>query len=396
MLVSTLLQDVNGADPQNYLQGQDEAGQGERARIAGQLDRIENKVDRLVLDRPPPLPSKGQSPPGSPGSVSSTSTARPVTPPLMQDAVAQQLDDMRRLIGTVIGQNNDILQNRRSFDVDLPPTNPALRRLEDLLRRALHRLGDSDIMEEDGINKYPDHPDDRRSASGKGEGSWYEGGDSIYSSEFKSKYMGPEGSLSQEAHHELFGGPSPVPSELLDPYAASPDFDENFAMHNLPPETPPSDFAAPRTTLPPHLANHLRGQRPPPVHMSSKSESMYTEDAYPEEQTPSETPEDQRPIPVHPPQHDDDDMTTSYGEEEETPRGPVRQLPPPVPVDLPTPVQSQENIQMHGLPGQGPAVQPGYPGASGFAGLPPPPGVQGMARPSMPRIAGVRDPISTT
>jgi hypothetical protein len=51
---------------------------------------------------------------------------------------------------------------------------------------------------------------------------------------------------------------------------------------------------------------------------------------------------------------------------------------------------------LHGLPGQGPAVRPGYPGASGFANLPPPPGMQNMPRPSMPRIAGVRDPISTT
>jgi hypothetical protein len=307
---------------------------------------------------------------------------------MMQDAVAQQLADMRHLIGTVIGQNNDIMQNnRRSFEVDLPPTNPALRRLEDLLRRALYRLGDSDIMEEDGIPKYPEHSDEIKSRSGKEEGSWYGGGDSIYSSEFKAKYMGPEGSLSHEAQHELYGGPSPVPSELLDPYAASPEFDEEFAMHNLPPETPPSDFAAPRTTLPPHLMDHLRGHRPQPAPMSSKSksETVYTEDAYPEVSTP-ESPGDQRPIPIRPPSHDDDDMTTSYGDEE-PPRDPARRLPPPEPVNLPTPVQSQENFQMHDQSGPGP---------SGFAGMPPPPGVQGMARPSMPRIAGVRDPISTT
>jgi len=381
-------------DHQNYMQGQGEVSHGERARIATQLDRIEGKVDRLVLDRPPPLPSKGQSPPGSPGSVSSTSTARPVTPPMMQDAVAQQLADMRHLIGTVIGQNNDIMQNRRSFDVDLPPTNPALRRLEDLLRRALYRLGDSDIMEEDGMPKYAEHPDETKTRSAKEEGSWYGGGDSIYSSEFKAKYLGPDGSLSHEAQHELYGGPSPVPSELLDPYAASPDFDEGFAMQNLPPETPPSDFAAPRTTLPPHLMDHLRGHRPQAARVSSKSETVYTEDAYPEEPTP-ESPGDQRPIPIRPPSHDDDDMTTSYGDEE-PPREPARKLPPPARVDLPTPVQSQENIQMHGQSGPGPSMQPGYPGASGFAGMPPPPGVQGMARPSMPRIAGVRDPISTT
>jgi len=378
------------------MQGQDEAQHGERARMASQLDRIESKVDRLVLDRPPPLPSKGQSPPGSPGSVSSTSTARPITPPIMQDAVAQQLADMRNLIGTVIGQNHDILQNRRSIDIDLPSTNPALRRLEDLLRRALYRLGDSDIMEEDDIPKYSDHQSELRSRSGKEEGSWYEGGDSIYSSEFKAKYLGPEGSLSHEAQHELYGGPSPVPSELLDPYAASPDFDEEFAMHNLPPETPPSDFAAPRTTLPAHLADHLRGHHRPQqtARVSSKSETVYTEEVYEEGPTP-ETPADQRPIPIRPPSHDDDDMTTSYGDED-PPRDPARRLPPPAPVDLPTPVQSQENIQMHGQSGPGPSMQQGYPGASGFAGLPPPPGVQGMARPSMPRIAGVRDPISTT
>lgn len=315
----------------------------------------------------------------------------------MQDAVAQQLDDMRRLLGTVIGQNNDILQNRRSYEVDLPPANPGLKRLEDLLRRALYRLGDSDMMDEDGLFKDPSQKEDEMTTSGK-EGSWYEGGGSIYSGEFRPKYEVPNGSLSNEAHRRLLGGPSPIPSELLDPYAESPDFDAEFAITQLPPATPPSDFVAPRTTLPPQLADHLRNNRQHPQHpMQATVESVYTEDAYSEDDHETSPPSEVlAPIPIRPrPAEDDDDATTSYGEDEIA-RGPARQLPPPAPVDLPTPVGSRENVHMHGSgPGPGPSIRPGYP-ANQYAGLPPPPGMGQMPRPSMPRIAGQRDPISTT
>ena len=50
-----------------------------------------------------------------------------------------------------------------------------------------------------------------------------------------------------------------------------------------------------------------------------------------------------------------------------------------------------------GPSGYGPGMRPpmGGPGMMG-PGMPPPPGMSGMGRPALPRIAGVRDPISTT
>jgi hypothetical protein len=327
------------------------------------------------------------------------STARPITPPLMPDAVAQQFEDMRRLLGTVIGQNNDIMQARRSYDVDLPPSGPGFRRLEDLLRRALYRLGDSDVMEEDGMDKYPDETGDLRAPSESArEGSWYRGGGSIYSSEFKTKYGAPDGSYTSEHKRRLRGRASPVPSELLDPYIDSPEFDEDFAMQNLPPETPPSDYVAPKMSLPPHLATHLRNQRQQePAPVPYRPESVQTEEMYPSEPPLPETPRDQTPVPYHPPLEQEDSMS-QYTEDDQG-RGQGRQMPPPQPVDLPTPVGSKENLNL-GNSGQGPSFRPGYsgqPGMSmGMGGLPHPPGMTEMPRPSMPRIAGVRDPISTT
>lgn len=312
----------------------------------------------------------------------------------MPDAVAQQLDDMRRLLGTVIGQNNDLMQARRSYDVDLPPSGPGMRRIEDLLRRALYRLGDSDVMEEDGLNKYPADLGDLLTPSTPGrEGSWYRGGNSIYSSEFDPRYGAPDGSYTSEHAKRIRGKASPAPSDLLDPYVGSPEFDEDFAMQNLPPETPPSDFVAPKTMLPPHLADHLRGQRPQPRPQTPRAESVYTEEAYPSEPQLPETPKHQTPVPYHPSAPPTDDMTV-YSDDDQR-RGPARPMPPPQPVDLPTPVGSKENYNIGG-PAPGPAVRPGFPGASGIGGMPPPPGIAEMARPSLPRIAGVRDPISTT
>lgn len=318
----------------------------------------------------------------------------------MPDAVAQQFEDMRRLLGTVIGQNNDIMQARRSYDVDLPPTGPGFRRLEDLLRRALYRLGDSDIMEEDGLDKYPDEYEGLRAQSESAkEGSWYRGG-SIYSSEFKTKLRGPDGSYTSEHNRRMRGKASPVPSELLDPYIDSPEFDEDYAMQNLPPETPPSDYVAPKMSLPPHLANHLRNQRhhEEPIPIPYRPASVQTEEMYPSEPPLPETPRDQTPVPYHPPLEPEEDSMSQYTDGQQD-RAQGRPMPPPQPVDLPTPVGSKENLNLGNF-GQGQSFRPGYPGQQGMGmgmgGLPHPPGMTEMPRPSLPRIAGVRDPISTT
>ena len=112
-----------------------------------------------VRDRPPPVPSKDDddSPPGSPSSISTASTLRPVTPPtLPHEALNQQFDDMRRLMGTLIGKTNDLaseVARSRSYEVDMSPRGPGMRRIEDLLRRALLRLGDSEFLDEYNLER---------------------------------------------------------------------------------------------------------------------------------------------------------------------------------------------------------------------------------------------------
>jgi hypothetical protein len=302
----------------------------------------------------------------------------------MQDAVAEQLDDMRRLLGTVIGQQNDFLQNRQDL-------SPRQRRMEDMLRRVLYRMGDE--LPED----YNDGGHIEEIGSPDKVGSWYKGNDgSIYSAEIRPKYKTPGGSPSSTERRRQSGRPSPIPSELLDPYGGSPDFDDDLAIDGLPLSRPPSDYILPAKTIPPHMAGHLqRHQNNEPQHPTqARVESVYTEEAYSEDRTspPSEM---QPPIPMRPPPPLDDDEHSSSYDEFEIARNPARPLPPPKPVDLPTPVGSRENLNMHGS-GPGPSIRPGYPGMSQYGNLPPPPGVAQMPRPSMPRIAGQRDPISTT
>jgi hypothetical protein len=351
---------------------------------------------------------------------------------IIPDAIAQQFDDMRRLLGTVIGQNNNLLEEveqRRSYDVEIPLHNPSLRRIEDLLRRALLNLGDSDIAEQMGRPRkndrdydddddgypFPRQPLSAKSPSTK-HGSFYRGGDSLYSEELNPKVRAPPGSETSTMKRNR-GGPSPIPDSLLNGSVGDPDFDEDWAMQNLVPETPPSDYIPPRAAIPPYLTDHLRGQkratpqatprpqpRPTPQQpyrepSPSPPPSVYTEDMHPEsEQGDQPLPEsddgrDQTPVPYHQDQQPQEEG--SIYTEDEYQRDPARRLPPPQPVDLPTPVGSQRNFPPYPSgPSAGPtaSMRPQYPGMM----RPMPPGMSEMPRPSMPRIAGVRDPISTT
>lgn len=100
--------------------------------------------------------------------------------------------------------------------------------------------------------------------------------------------------------------------------------------------------------------------------------------------------EDQPPIPYR--QEDRYPSEDGQYSEEEGDRGPSRRLPPPQPVDLPTPVRSPSQFphQQFSQQGQPMNMRPPFPGGM------PPPGMGEVPRPSLPRIAGVRDPISTT
>ena len=423
----------------NYLQGQDTARRGEDTRLASQLDRIENKVGQIAetlpslsaeRERPPPVPSKydDRSPPSSPSSVSSTaSTARPVTPPplVLPESLMNQLSDMRNLLGTVIGQNNDLrdeMNRRRSYEVELPPQDPRFRRLEDLLRRALLHLGDTDIAEElDRIPSHPSHPitpGGPRAYDANGrpiedeypEGSMYEGGGSIYSDEFNPKVKAPVNSVTSD-YARRQNGFSPVPSSLLDGSLGDPEFDDEFAIQNLPSEIPPSPYRSRHVQVPQALSNLRRKAAPPPP--APREPSIQEEEEYYEEPEPSPEPpveEPQAPTPVSevtqplprspsvqsPVPYRDEVPQEPEGDqwdEEDDPGRSARRLPPPLPVDLPTPVRSPRDMP------QGPPVPP-FSGPAPFRpwhpGGPTGPGYAEYPRPSLPRAAGVRDPISTT
>ncbi|WVN89721.1 uncharacterized protein L203_104951 [Cryptococcus depauperatus CBS 7841] len=424
----------------NFLQGQEMAKQGQTTRVSSQLDRIELKVNQIaenqtVLARDQPTHSdinEESTPPSSPSSTcseSSTETARPVTPPplLIPEVINQQFDDLRNLLGTLIGRQEDLLgkQNlmareldrRRSIDVELPSRGPGLSRLEDLLKRVLNRVGDSEFVDEFSMH------DEKKTQSflstpkpsSTQDGSIYEGGDSVYSDEFNNRGLrAPANSMTSEYKRRRHG----PPSSLTESEIPSPEFDEEFALSGLPPDTPPEEYIrrqpinqpkfmrqtprqpAPAQFMPqqpsqvmqeqPMYHEDIRGEEPRTEYepsIQAESEHEATPVPLPKDITPQETPV-QHPIPFRT-EYDYHDEPIYHEDQHE--RGPARDLPPPQPVNLPTPVNSPRNIPHFGSQ-PGPSLRPPYPPGP----MPLAPGMTEMPRPSMPRIAGVRDPISTT
>ncbi|WVQ95510.1 hypothetical protein IAU59_002607 [Kwoniella sp. CBS 9459] len=452
----------------NFLQGQEQAKQGQSTRLGNQLDRIERKVGQIAenqvamaeRDRPPPPPSKDDedSPPPSPalsvGSAASIETARPVTPPpaIVPEVINQQFDDLRNLLGTLIGRQEDLLgrqdelaqemARKRNFDVELPNRGPGMARLEDLLKRVLQRVGDSEFADEvlqsqhDKKALHPaSHVSTPRSQATK-EGSMYEGGDSVYSGEFDIRgKRAPPNSIASSYDRRKRGPLSELPESEL----PSPEFDEDFALAGLPPDTPPDEYISHQRQIPPHLARRMPRQTPGPTPQTQfvaqpmpipeespeeveyydeepeyepEPEPEYVPEPEPEyeaepqpvteyEPTPPPAPKDltPQPSPVQPPipYRTEESYPDDEGpyEDDAAHRGPYRQGPPPQPVDLPTPVNSPRNMPPYQP--QQPGMRPGFAPAPGMpAPMPPGPGMNDMPRPSLPRIAGVRDPISTT
>nr|XP_019051135.1 hypothetical protein I302_01584 [Kwoniella bestiolae CBS 10118]OCF30065.1 hypothetical protein I302_01584 [Kwoniella bestiolae CBS 10118] len=459
----------------NFLQGQEQAKNGQNTRVGNQLDRIERKVNQIAenqnaladRDGPPPVPSKepDDSPPSSPSSItsttSSTSTARPVTPPplIIPEVINQQFDDLRNLLGTLIGRQEDLLgrqdemaqelNRRRSFDIELPDRGPGMARLEDLLKRVLQRVGDSEFADElpllDKEKKmYPSSYPATPKTEGTRDGSMYGGGDSVYGSEFGARGRNaPANSIASSFDRRRKRPMSEVSSTLMEGAVPEPEFDEEFALSGLPPDTPPKEFISRQPPFPRHLVGQRPTQgpapvqpqpaqpqyfpQPAPIREQPEEEEYYEEeegqpepeyepepefeyeptpvpqaDAMTEyEPTPPPTPREMTPqqTPMQPPipyRTDDDyqDDSQQYADEG-VQRGPYRPGPPPQPVDLPTPVNSPRNMPPY-QPTQ-PGMRPGFAPAPSMPAPPiPGPGMTDMPRPSLPRIAGVRDPISTT
>ena len=205
-------------------------------------------------------------------------------------------------------------------------------------------------------------------------GSFFAGTDAMYTDDFNPKTRAPPNSFTDSYDPRRRQRFSAVPESLLDGELAEPDFDEDFAMQDLPPETPPAEYVIPRARVPPNIG----GRRPPPP---AQQEQQPGDDYSEHKSERSEDDQDQRPLPFRP--DEQYDQRQSQYSDEAPERGPSRPLPPPQPVDLPTPVRTPE-------------TRPTQMGPS-YGGMPPPPpGFAEMPRPSLPRIAGVRDPISTT
>ena len=344
--------------------GQERNHRDQTLQMSSQLDRIERKVNAISGDRPPPLPRKDNEPPSP---TSSVSTARPVTPPL---------GDMRHLLGTIVAQNEDILQatmQHRSFDVDISPQALGTRRIEDLLRRALRHLGDTELADEP---YYADQSE--QSLNGRtqrdGTGSGFAGTASIFSDELNPKVRAPVNSFASSYDLRRHGDRAKVPSSHG---MAGSEFDSEFAMADFPPDTPPEEYIAGPVEMPPHLRR-----------TAARQSSEYAPSEVTVPATEETIQEDRPPVPYRP----DEEYASEPSEaaDEEYDRGPSRPLPPPQPVHLPTPVGSERGMPQR-EPGHG--MHPPFMGS-----LHPmqPPGMMDGPRPSIPRIAGVRDPISTT
>lgn len=390
-----------------------------------------------VRGRPPPPPSKDEDDSTPPSPSSTASTARPVTPPpyMSADSVQRQFDDIRNMLGSLIGRTNDIadeVAKRKEYEVE-PPPRPELSRIENLLKRTLSRLGEQDMDDfpPERSNVPMDTPFSEKPPSSvrTRTGSIYDGSNAVYSDELGSKVKAPANSFV-EVYDPRRRRWSSVPSSLLDGDAPEPEFDADFAIDNLPPDTPPEDYPLDPVQVPDYIRDRLPRKggvstQPPPRSLQHDYGTEYTQTEYDESASVQDQPplpptkdsstapptpregseettqdmQDQPPIPYRTEQIPDDQQ--SYWSEDDSQRGPVPQAPPPAPVDLPTPVRSPGQMPMNGFnngqSGYGAGMRPPMsgPGMMG-PGMPPPPGMGGMGRPTLPRIAGVRDPISTT
>ena len=370
------------------------------AQIAGDHGNADsrdhiNGPDEGARDDPPPVPSKDDSPPSSPGSVSSASTARPVTPPpLIGDPVAQQLSDMSRLLSTVVGQNSDILQKVARRQAELSPRGTSLRRLEDLMHRTLLRLGEQELATELEAGMESSYNEARSITPSLGtlteadwhhEGSIYTGTEASYSQDWHLENRSPANSLAETYARHRRGGSAGDVESLFDVDIRDPDFGEKSAIQSISFDTPPPEYAVPHVRVPSQIARHPRG--PPAAHADGKPPESGHND-HPDHVTDGSQDEvrqeqNETPIPYRPEEQHEREM--SEYDSDAVNRGASRRLPPPQPVDLPTPVRS---------PGAYPQLQTG---PSYSTGVPPPlPGMGSIPRPSLPRIAGARDPISTT
>ncbi|WOO79595.1 uncharacterized protein LOC62_02G003121 [Vanrija pseudolonga] len=400
----------------NYLESQGKVQQLHNARIDNQLDRIENKVDRSARhfksldklelldelrkleglvdclrdlskpdrldDQPPPLPSKdsvfAESPPPSPTTSVSTlsDTERPVTPPdfLLPESFNQRMEDMGHLLGLVMGQQKDIIEElayRRELDAEGPA------RMEAMFAQILHQL------EANAYHQKPLAPLPRkRPASSESwsevEGDFYPGSQSVYSGDFGQRTPAPPNTL-----HSATSLLSRIPESLLEDDTLEPEFDEEYEVGNLPPASPAHEQKQYRTEVPEAVVRQRNQQLEYESEVEDEEAAEDVERVLADPAPAPATPP-QRPIPYRQPQADErPEEETVYRDEQPERRRPTTRAPPPEPVELPTPVNSEyRKLRDAALDAPGPA------GPQSRFGRPP--------RGSMHRFGRPRSPLSTT
>lgn len=350
------------------MQGQEAARQGQTTRMSSQLDRIENKVQHLdslkrlakldkldkldelsmsrAQDVPPPLPSKDghderpASPALSESSSSSLETARPVTPPpvIIPPAITQRLDDMSSLLGTVLGQQRDILDelDRRQQSMEELDSSRqlSLPRIQDLLYRILDRVSDgpSEYAPSEPMSYLPrKRPATYSDIDDRGEGPFYPGTDSVYSDEGGRRAPAPANttvsgmSVSGRATESLLGGD-----------VGAPEFDEELEMLGLPPDSPPREPFIPRAPLPSFM------HQPPPGLI--RQEPLLQDYSSENGDDPVQDTRAMNEEPSLPSTEDQASLTNSA----DVPLRAPRKAPPPRQVDLPTPVNERKELSEAG------------------------------------------------
>jgi len=264
---------------------------------------------------------------------------------------------------------------------------PTLHRIEDLLLRLLVRSGDSEILDEAGYRKNipPSADGPNQSASAHSRFSTDETDTSVFSSEDGLRAPPPPGSLATSFRPSHGDRASRISSSLL---VTTPridgELDENREMQNLPDGSPPPRRERNRP-MPPDLP-YLRKPYvvPESIHSEDQEdgEERYAtgsrQDATsPTESIPPRTGPASRPIPVAGrPGHDLPRTPESSSPTLPRPRT-HRPGPVPEPLNIPSPV----------MPGRPSNMAPSSFRPSASMSMP-------MPRPS--RLAGTREPMTTT
>lgn len=381
--------------------GNEQARVDDTTMVVLQLDRIELAVADIgtFLSVPAALSVKDgegttrrshqqEAPPTSPGSPSSSSsssssssdTATQPGTPVEDSRLFQDLAALKEQNRALMDQQIKV-QRMLESDEMRPAKGPSLERLEDLLLRLLARDGDSECPTGFTGNDYaPAYRAKKAPSPSVLSKRTFDTAhpDSMYSDEQGARAPAPAPSIDSEYARRQRARMSGVPESLLEMSShLTEELDEEWEMQNLPPQSPDVDLDPRPRAMPPIMLNRMGPER----YESSVSEvesrphriQPPSED---ESSSEAETPRPaQRPILLPRPQSPEtvsESTATST-----TPSPPHRQFRPgpvPQPVRLPSPVPLE-----------------GYPSV-----VPPPSFRPGFPLPQPSRLAGAREPMTTT